>query len=51
MRKNPKYTGLLFPPLEKTQSLEVRYIGKVEKHALSFLKACLTLDPAKRITI
>ena len=51
MKRNSKYTGLAFPVVNKVQPLEVRYIGRVEKQALNFMKACLTLDPHKRITV
>lgn len=51
MSKNPKFRDLICPSIKRLETIEARYIGKIEKNALSFLKACLVLDPSKRITV
>jgi cyclin-dependent kinase-like len=39
-----------FPELPKPETLERRYLGKVSKKGLSFMKALLKMDPADRLT-
>ena len=51
LQNNEKYQGLAFPALKRFQSIQARYIGKIQKKALSFMKACLNLDPNARITV
>ena len=29
----------------------MRYLGKIERNALSFMKACLRMNPVERMTI
>lgn len=48
--KNPKFSNLTLKTITSTEALEAKYIGKVDKKTLSFMKACLVLDPRKRIT-
>jgi cyclin-dependent kinase-like len=36
--------------LGKPETLERRYLGKISKKALSFMKALLKLDPNERLT-
>lgn len=47
--KNPRFLGNNFPPLPKAETLERRYIGKLSKKALSFMKALLRLEPSERL--
>lgn len=47
--KNPRFVGLKFPDIGKPESLERRYLGKISKKALSFMKALLKLDPKERL--
>jgi cyclin-dependent kinase-like len=42
--------GLKFPEIRKVETLESKYIGKISKSAMSFLKACLRMDQFERIT-
>jgi len=49
-QKNPRFIGLKFPEMNKPETLEKRYLGKLSKKALSFMKECLKMDPAQRIT-
>ena len=39
-----------FPENIRPETLEKKYLGKLSKKALSFMKACLKLNPAERIT-
>ena len=42
--KNPKFIGMKIPDVTKTDSLEKRYLGKLSKKALNFLKSLLRID-------
>ena len=48
--KNPRFVGIKWPNLGKPETLERRYLGKISKKALSFMKALLKLDPNERLT-
>ena len=39
-----------FPDIQKPETLERRYAGKLSPDALKLLKGTLTLDPTKRFT-
>lgn len=49
-QKNPRFIGMKFPEMNKPETLEKRYLGKLSKKALMFMKECLKMDPAQRIT-
>lgn len=49
--KNPRYVGLKFPDISKPESIERRYLGKLSKKALTFMKSLLKMDPKDRPTI
>ena len=49
-RKNPRFLGMKFHNITRPETLEKRYIGKMSKRAMSFLKMLLELDPSKRLT-
>ena len=49
-QKNPRFIGVKFPEMIKPETLEKKYLGKLSKKALSFMKACLKMDPSERIT-
>ena len=49
-QKNPRFIGIKFPEMMKPETLEKKYLGKLSKKALSFIKACLKMDPAQRLT-
>lgn len=49
-QKNPRFIGIKFPDVSKPETLEKKYLGKLSKKALSFMKACLKMDPTQRIT-
>ena len=38
-----------FPDFGKSETLERRYLGKIQKKALQFMKALLKLDPSERL--
>ncbi len=48
--KNPRFLGTKFPESTKPETLERRYLGKLSKKALSFMKALLKMDPKERLT-
>lgn len=48
--KNPRFLGMKFPEISKPETLERRYIGKLSKKALSFMKILLKLEPSERLT-
>mmetsp|Transcript_46751 Transcript_46751/g.124168 ORF Transcript_46751/g.124168 Transcript_46751/m.124168 type:complete len:142 (-) Transcript_46751:378-803(-) len=47
--RNPRFVGLKFPDMSRPETLEKRYVGKVTKKALSFMKGLLQMDPSKRM--
>lgn len=49
-KKNPRYVGIKFPDLGKPETLERRYLGKISKKALSFMKSLLKFLPEERIS-
>jgi cyclin-dependent kinase-like len=49
-QKNPRFIGVKFPEVTKPETLEKKYLGKLSKKALSFMKTCLKMDPAERIS-
>lgn len=48
--KNPRFLGIKFPDLGKPETLERRYLGKLSKKELSFMKSLLKMDPEERLT-
>ena len=49
-QKNPRFIGMRFPEMNKPETLEKRYLGKLSKKAMAFMKDCLKMDPNQRIT-
>jgi len=47
--RNPRFLGLKFPDMSRPETIEKRYVGKLTKKALSFMKGLLQMDPAKRL--
>ena len=47
--KNPLYSGNKLLDIQKPESLERRYMGKLPKNAISFMKGLLELNPKKRL--
>ena len=48
--KNPRFLGTKFPEITKPETIERRYLGKLSKKALSFMKSLLKMDPKERMT-
>ena len=48
--KNPRFLGFKFPNIEKPETLERHFIGKLSKTGLSLMKGLLILDPKERMT-
>ena len=46
---NPIYSGKDLLEVDKPETLEWRYLGKLPKNAISFMKGLLELDPKKRL--
>ena len=49
-RKNPRFLGMKFHHISRPETLEKRYIGKMSKRAMSFLKSLLEMDPDRRLS-
>ncbi|EAS02307.2 cyclin-dependent kinase-like Serine/Threonine kinase family protein (macronuclear) [Tetrahymena thermophila SB210] len=49
--KNPRYVGLKFPEIPKPETIERRYLGKLSKKALTFMKGLLKMDPRERMNV
>jgi len=49
--RNPRFLGLKFPDMSRPETLEKRYVGKLTKKALSFMKGLLVMDPSKRLGV
>ncbi|KAF4669178.1 hypothetical protein FOL47_002659 [Perkinsus chesapeaki] len=48
--RNPRFMGLKFPDMSKPESIEKRYLGKLSKRAMNFIKSVLIMDETKRLT-
>ena len=46
---NPIYNGKVLKSINKPETLERRYMGKLSKVAISFMKGLLEMDPKKRL--
>lgn len=49
-QKNPRFLGLKFPEIGRPEALEKRYMGKLSRTALNFMKSLLKLDSRQRLT-
>lgn len=47
--KNQHFLGLRFPEVAKFETLEKRYMGKISKVALNFMKSLLCMHPGERL--
>ncbi len=47
---NPRYSGHKFDNINKPETIERRYYGKLNKTAVAFMKALLKLDPKERLS-
>ena len=39
-----------FPEIPKPETIERRYLGKISKKGLNFMKSLLRMDPSQRLT-
>ena len=49
-QKNPRFLKIKFPEITKPETIERRYLGKLSKKALNFMKSLLKMDPKNRLT-
>lgn len=49
-RKSQRFLGQRFPEIEKPETLERHYLGKISQKALSFMKNVLKMEPNERMT-
>ncbi|EGR28842.1 hypothetical protein IMG5_167940 [Ichthyophthirius multifiliis] len=49
--KNPRFVGMKFPEINKPESIERKYLGKLSKKALNLMKLMLKMDPQDRISV
>ena len=47
--RNPHFMGIRFPDVSRPETIAKRYIGKLSKNGLLFMKALLKMDPKERI--
>ena len=48
--KNPRFIGMKLQSIPSPETLEKRYLHKLNRHALAFLKGLLKMDPNERLT-
>ena len=48
--RNPRFQGLKFPEFGRPENLYEKYLGKMSKQALNFIKSLVRMDPAQRLT-
>jgi cyclin-dependent kinase-like len=48
--RNPRFLGLKFPDMSRPETLQRKYVGKLTKRALMFLRGLIQMDPADRLT-
>jgi len=48
--RNPRFVGLKFPDMSRPDGLEKKYLGKLSKSAMQFMKSLLQMDPAMRLS-
>lgn len=48
--RNPRFLGLKFPDMNKPETLEKRYLGKVTKKMIQFMKGLTKMEPSDRFS-
>lgn len=48
--RNPRFLGLKFPNMNKPETLDKHYVGKLSLKAFQFMNASLKMDENERIT-
>ncbi|KAH8060117.1 cyclin-dependent protein serine/threonine kinase [Aureococcus anophagefferens] len=46
--RNPRFVGLKFPDMSRPETLQKKYVGKLSKRSLNFLKSLLQMEPGDR---
>ena len=49
-KKSSRFAGKIFSDVSKPETLDQRYLGKMSKKAMQFLKGLLKLNPNERMT-
>jgi cyclin-dependent kinase-like len=49
-QRNPRFIGLKFPDLSKPETLEKRYLGKMNSLEVDLMSGLLEMEPEKRFT-
>lgn len=47
---NPRFVGFKFPELNKPETIEKKYMGKMSSKAIDLLRGMLNMDPDARLT-
>jgi cyclin-dependent kinase-like len=47
--RNPRYMGLKFPDMSRPETLQKKYVGKVGKREMDFMKSVLQMKPKNRM--
>jgi len=47
---NPRFVGYKFPEVNKPESIEKKYVGKMSSKALSLMNGMLNMEHEKRLT-
>jgi cyclin-dependent kinase-like len=50
-QKNPRFLGMKFPEIGKPETIERRYLCKLPRKAIGFVKGLLKMDPSDRLTV
>lgn len=46
---NPRFAGLKFPDMTRPETLQNKYLSKVSKRALGFMRSLLVMEPSDRL--
>lgn len=47
---NPRFAGLKFPDMSRPETLQKKYMGKLAKRAMNFMRALLNMEARERMT-
>ena len=47
--ENPRFVGFKFPDLNKAETLDKKYVGKMSSKALSLMNGMLRMQPGERL--
>ncbi|OMJ72736.1 hypothetical protein SteCoe_28742 [Stentor coeruleus] len=49
-QRKKEFSGLKLPKIQKLESVEKRYQGKIDRNAIEFIENLIQMDPSKRLT-